>query len=152
MPSIDAIVVSLEFRFLVDRALAAQMDGRPDVQDTYSRAAQGLLEATLPEIAKDIAKVASRKGQGDVIAVGMVRYLTPRTAAAVCVVWLLRAARSPAINALKDRFSAEPMFNETLRVLCRQALGPPMATASNAVATFSLGPFTPVETSAPYRS
>lgn len=96
----------------------------------FSHAAQGLLEAALPEIATSLSKAASRQGQGDVIAAGMIPHLTPRAAAAVCVVLMIRGARSPAIKALKDAFGAQPEFDATIVMLCRRLFEPVTAVAS----------------------
>lgn len=120
VPSSDTIISSIEFRFMIDRALLAHRLGRSDVQRVFSHAAQGLLEAALPEIATSFSKAASRQGQGDVIAAGMIPHLTPRAAAAVCVVLMIRGARSPAIKALKDSLGLDPTFDETIRILCRR--------------------------------
>lgn len=152
MPPTDTIISSIEFRFMIDRALLAPRLGRNDVQRVFSHAAQGLLEAALPEIATSFSKAASRQGQGDVIAAGMIPHLTPRAAAAVCVVLMLRGARSPAIKTLKAAFGAQPEFDATIMMLCRRLFEPVITTSSNVIATSPLGPFTPIETSAPYRS
>jgi len=137
---------------MIDRALLAHRLGRNDVQRVFSHAAQGLLEAALPEIATGFSKAASRQGQGDVIAAGMIPHLTPATAATVCVVWMLRGARSPAINMLKDAFGAQPEFNETIVILCRRLFEPATAITSINVASTPTMLFTPIETSVPYRS
>lgn len=136
----------------MDRALLARQEGKLDVSVAFVRAAEGVLRVDLHHLAADIARVASRQGQGDVIAAGMIPHLTPRAAAAVCVVWMMRGARSPAINTLQQAFGTDPLFNSTIRILCRQVFEPAITTASNVIATSPLGPFTPIETSAPYRS
>lgn len=118
---------------MIDRALLAHRLGRNDVQRVFSHAAQGLLEAALPEIATSFSKAASRQGQGDVIATGMIPHLTPRSAAAVCVVWMMRGARSPAIRALRGAFGGAPIFNDTIKTLCWRAFEPTVAKVPSAV-------------------
>ncbi|WP_395648362.1 hypothetical protein [Terricaulis sp.] len=137
---------------MIDRALLAHRLGRNDVQRVFSHAAQGLLEAALPEIATSFSKAASRQGQGEVIAASMIQHLTPKAAASVCVIWMLRGARSPAIKALKDAFGAQPEFDATIVMLCWRLFGPAITTSSSVIATSPLGPFTPIEASAPYRN
>ena len=106
--------------FLVDRALLARKCGQFLLSSALARAAEIVLRARLNHIAPDISKAASRQGQGDVIAAGMIPHLTPRAAAAVCVVLMIRRARSPAIKALKDSLGLDPAFDETIRILCRR--------------------------------
>lgn len=109
-----------ELTFLIDRALRARQNRQLNVSIVLARAAEGFLRVDLPDIAADIAKIASRKGQGEVIASRMIPHLTPRAAAAVCVVLMIRGARSPAIKALKDSLGLDPAFDETIRILCRR--------------------------------
>lgn len=114
----DEVSCSLEFRFLVDRALAARETGRHDVADVFSRAAEGLLVAALPAVASDVTMIASRKGVGGEIATDLARRLSGMSAAAVNVVWLLRGARLPAVRALSEAFRGDAMFADTIRTLC----------------------------------
>jgi hypothetical protein len=114
----DDVSCSFEFRFLVDRALAAREAGRHDVADVFSRAAEGLLIAALPDVASDVAMVASRKGVGGDLAQRMANRLSGATAAAVSLVWLLRGARQPAVRALSEAFRRDPLFRDTIIALC----------------------------------
>lgn len=116
----DDVSCSLEFRFLVDRALAAREAGRHDVADVLSRAAEGLLVAALPDIAADVARIGSRKGVGGEIALRLAQHLSGVSAGAVNVVWLLRGARLTAVRALSELFRGDPGFEGTVRSLCRR--------------------------------
>jgi len=116
----EDVSCSLEFRFLVDRALAAREAGRHDVADVFSRAAEGLLVAALPDIASDVTMIASRKGVGGEIATDLAQRLSGASAAAVNVVWLLRGARLPAVRSLSQAFQGDRVFTDAVRTLCRR--------------------------------
>lgn len=118
--STDATLISLELRFLVDRAIHFKCSGRPDLAEAFVRAAEALVRSSLPEVAHAIALVASRKGQGETIAVRMIPFLSPTAAAAVFVIWSFRGARQPAIRRLVDAFAAHPAYSETVRLLCHR--------------------------------
>lgn len=134
---------SIELRFLIDRCLAARRVGEADVANIYAHAAEGLLTTALPDHADDISSVASRKGVGRFIGSALAQSLWPAEAAAIGVIWLLRGARRPAIDALAEAFQNDPVFNDTVRMLCSRALPPVVATeASTAL---------PIETAAAYR-
>lgn len=123
MPTPDDIATSLELRFLVDRALAARQAGCRDVADVYGRAAQGLLEAAMPGVANEVSKIASRKGSGPEVASDLATRLTPASAAAVVMTWILRDARKPAIRTLSDAFRHDDTFDATFRLLGRRSVG-----------------------------
>lgn len=114
----DDVSCSLEFRFLVDRALAAREAGRHDVADVFSRAAEGLLIAALPDVASDVAMIASRKGVSADIARRLARRLSAASAASVNIVWLLRGARLQAVRTLSEAFRSDPIFGHIVRMLC----------------------------------
>lgn len=120
MPTPDDIAVSLELQFLVDRGLAARRSGRRDVADVYGRAAQGLIEAALPDVASEVSKIASRKGSGPDVAGDLATRLTPASAAAIVMTWILRDARKPAIRTLSDAFRDDDTFDATFRLLGRR--------------------------------
>jgi len=123
MPNYSSeIANSLELRFLVDRHLAARRVDRVDVANVYAHAAEGLLTAAMPTHANAIASVASRKGDGHSIGSALAQTLTPTSAAAVNVIWLIRGARRPAIDALAEAFQDDVVFNDTIRMLCRRVL------------------------------
>lgn len=137
------IASSLELRFLVDRHLVARRAGQTGVAGVYAHAAEGLLTAALPAHATAIANVASRKGDGHSIGSALAQRLTPASAAAVNVIWLLRGARRPAIDALAEAFRNDPVFNDTIRMLCARALPPAAST--------EIGTPESIEMSAAYR-
>jgi len=116
------IANSLELRFLIDRHLAARRVGQTEQAVVYAHAAEGLIAASLPEHAEVISSVASRKGDGRLIGSALALKLTSVSAAAVNVIWLIRGARRPAINALAEAFRDDVVFNDTIRMLCARAL------------------------------
>lgn len=122
------ITASLELRFLVDRHLAARRVGQGDIASVYAHAAEGLLTAALPTHANAIASVASRKGDGRSIGSALAQRLSPASAAAVNLIWLIRGARRPAIDALAEAFRDDVVFNDTIRTLCARALAPAAPT------------------------
>lgn len=122
--SLTDITTSLELRFLIDRHLAARRAGNVDVASVYAHAAEGLITTALPVHADVISSVASRKGDGRSIASALAQHLSPTSAAAVNVVWLIRGARRPAIDALAEAFRNDMVFNDTIRMLCARALAP----------------------------
>lgn len=136
-------VTSLELRFLVDRHLVARRIGQREMASVYAHAAEGLLTATMPAHATAIASVASRKGDGHLIASALAQRLSPTAAAAVNVIWLIRGARRPAIDAMAEAFRDDPMFNDMIRMLCARALSPALSTEPVKVEPF--------ETAAAYR-
>lgn len=117
----DDVVRSLEFRFLIDRALVARRSGRYEASDVFIRAAQRLFETSLPDLAGDISLVASRKGIGVKVAERLAARMTPTAAAAVATIWLLRGARGPALGRLREAFADNEAFWHVLRRLCRRA-------------------------------
>lgn len=122
--TVTDIATSFEFCFLVDRHLSARRDGDVAVASVYAHAAEGLLNTALPTHANAIASVASRKGDGRQIGSALAQHLSPTSAASVSVVWLIRGARRPAIDALVEAFRDDPVFDETVRMLCARALAP----------------------------
>lgn len=120
----DDAARSLEFRFLVDRAIAARQLGHPDAADAFVRAAERLLETAMKDVAYEVSKIASRKGVGAHTALALAPRLSPVQAAAVTTIWLLRGARRPAIEALSGAFRQNPTFNEMMKVLCARAVPP----------------------------
>lgn len=141
--------VSLELRFLIDRAFAARQSGQPGVAEVFDHAAERLVATVVPAFADRIAKVSSRKGEGRQIALEILPLLTPALAAAVNIVWTLRGARQPAIRTLNDAFQDDPTFNETIKLLCARILPP---TSLYPDATTTDAPITPpmvVEVAAP---
>lgn len=141
----DIAATSFELRFLVDRHLAARRVDQGDVASVYAHAAEGLLTAAMPTHANAIALVASRKGDGHAIGSALAQSLTPASAAAVNVIWLIRGARRPAIDALAEAFRDDAVFNDTIRMLCCRVL-PPVARAVEHTRP------PPVEIAAAYRS
>lgn len=139
----DIAASSLELRFLVDRHLAARRVGQNELAAVYAHAAEGLLTAALPTHAKGITSVASRKGDGRTIGSALAQDLSPASAAAVNVVWLLRGARRPALDALTEAFRDDRVFNDTIRILCARVLSPVAATETAKPA--------PIEIAAAYR-
>lgn len=127
-PNANHIANSVEFRFLLDRCLAAHEAKRPNVADAYARAAEVLLRAEFPHVTNDIARAASKKGQGEVIGALLAQHLTPRSAACAALVLVLRGARKPVVNALTSAFEKHPEFNATIRTLCRRVFEPVQAT------------------------
>lgn len=116
------IANSLELLFLIDRHLAARRSGHIELASTFAHAAQGVLTAAMPAHASEIASVASRKGDGRLIGSALAQHLSPTSAAAVNVIWLLRGARRPAIDSLAGPFRYDPVFNDAIRKLCARAL------------------------------
>ena len=139
----DDAVRSLEMRFLFDRAFAASRLGRPDIADLFVRAAERLLGVASPAIARAVSLISSRKGTGQTVAASLINRINPTQAAAVAVIWLIRGARRPAIDALAQAFRDDPVFNDTMRILCARALPPVSATEATKVV--------PIETAAAYR-
>ncbi|MGQ0534155.1 MAG: hypothetical protein ACT4OF_15915 [Caulobacteraceae bacterium] len=136
----NAKVISLELRFLVDRAIAARKHGMIDVADIFVRGAEALIRTALPHEAGDIGKVASRKGDGARIASRLSPLLSPSAAAAVFVIWSFRSARAPAIRTLADVFGTDPIYQETTRLLCQRlfASHEPTATQPSSIEVASL--------------
>jgi hypothetical protein len=118
---------------LVDRTLSTRRAGRSDLADVFVRAAEGLIATALPAHADAIASIASRKGDGRSIGSALAQHLSPASAAAVNVIWLLRGARRPAIDALAEAFRDDPIFNDTIRVLCARAFPPESPPAPSMV-------------------
>jgi hypothetical protein len=124
----DAKLISLELRFLVDRVIAAKQDGMPDAADAFIRVAEKLLRSALPVVANDIARIASRKGKGEVAVARMTPLLSPTAAAAIVVIWSFRGARQPAIHKLDRVFAACRDYQETVRLLCHRLFAQPRTT------------------------
>lgn len=143
MLSEDVAPTSLELRFLIDRHLAARRAGQNQLAGVYARAAEGLITTALSDHGEAIASVASRKGDGHLIASALAQRLSPTAAAAVNVIWLIRGARRPAIDAMAEAFRDDPMFNVMIRMLCARALSPALSTEPVKVEPF--------ETAAAYR-
>lgn len=139
----DDVTNSLELRFLIDRHLVARCVGQQEIANIYAHAAEGLLTAVMPSHASAISNVASRKGDGRSIGSALAQSLSPASAAAVNVIWLLRGARRPAIDTLAEPFRDSVEFNNTIRTLCARALAPSDITETNRPA--------PIETAAAYR-
>lgn len=116
----DAQLTSVELRFLFDRAIAARHQGMPDLSDVFVRAAEGLVRSLLPDVAKDVGTVASRKGDGDQTAARIVQNVSPTAAGAIFVLWSFRGARQPAIRVLVESFGVHPGFRDTVRLLCHR--------------------------------
>lgn len=116
----DAKMTSMELRFLVDRAIAAKQVGLLDLADTFIRAAEMLVRSILPNVADDIANVASRKGKGEAIVIRMAPLVSPMAAAAIAVIWSFRGARQPAIRKLNVIFGSHRDYQETVRLLCHR--------------------------------
>lgn len=114
----DDVVRSLEFRFMVDRAVAAWLLGRPDVAAAFVRAAERLFEVAVPDLALDVSMIASRKGVGRIVAGRLANRLTPTQAAAVMIIWKLRGARRTALQRLTEAFRGNMAFSYALRALC----------------------------------
>lgn len=118
----ELAVGSLELRFLVDRAFAARTFGQLSLADALDRATERYICVLIPNFADEISKVASRKGEGDIIAKRLSEKLSPELAATVALVWLLRGARRSGVTALSKAFRRQPGFDDTLRMLCRRVL------------------------------
>lgn len=127
MPRTVDVFALLEI--IVDRALLARRLGLHGLAVVLAHAAEGLLAIALPTHANAIASVASRKGDGRSIGSALAQCLSPATAAAVNVIWLLRGARRPAMDALAEAFGDDPEFVATAKVLCRRVFEPVSATA-----------------------
>lgn len=106
----DELAASLEFRFLIDRALAARKLQRTKASDAFARTAEMLVREALPEIGAEVGRIASRKGEGADVARRIGPCLSPRTAAAVWIVWILRGARTSATTALFENFRRDHQF------------------------------------------
>ncbi len=143
MPAVETIVASLELRFLIDRHLAARRFGQGELANVYAHAAEGLLTTALPGHADAISAVASRKGDGALIGSALAQDLSPASAAAVNVVWLLRGARRPAMDVLSAAFRDDATFHDTIRMLCARIM--PTAPSTEVVKA------EPIETAAAYR-
>lgn len=113
---------SLELRFLIDRALHAHAHRQPDQADAFAKCAERLIRTTLPAIADDISQISSRKGDGHAIAARLLAHLTARTAAEVASVLLLRRCRRPVLDAISKAFGGDPVFAQTVAVLCGRAV------------------------------
>jgi hypothetical protein len=113
---------------IVDRALLARRLGLNGLAAVLAHAAEGVLMAALPMHAHAIASVASRKGDGRSIGSALAQCLSPATAAAVNVIWLLRGARRPAIDGLSEAFGDHPDFVATAKMLCRRVFESAPAT------------------------
>jgi hypothetical protein len=124
LESDEGVHRSLEFRFLIDRALAANQSHQIDLADAYARAAEGIVKAHFPHLATDIATAASRKGQGAEIGVRLAQHLDPSSAGCVALVLLLRGARKPVINTLASAFRHDPEFDATVKMLCGRVFEP----------------------------
>lgn len=116
----DDVAQSIEFKFLIDRAIVARQSGRFDVAEAFGRAAERLFEAGAPDLASDIAMIASRKGAGAVVARTLADRLSPVSAAAVAAIWLLRGARRPALRSLAGAFGDDETFRHAFYDLCRR--------------------------------
>lgn len=114
----DDVVRSLEFRYAVDRAVAARQAGRTDVADIFVRTAQRLFGAALPDLARDDSMIASRKGVGRTVAGSLASRLSPTSAAAVMIIWTLRGARRTALQGLTEAFRGDEAFRHALIALC----------------------------------
>ena len=101
----------------------------------------------MPDVAHSVAKIASRKGAGGEVAQGLASRFTPATAAAVAIIWTLRGARRPAVEALTAAFGDHPDFVATTMRLCRRVFEPVQATPLVSAVT-SHAPF---EAAAPHR-
>lgn len=113
---------------IVDRALLARRLGLNGLAAVLAHAAEGVLTTALPMHAKEIASVASRKGDGRSIGGALAQSLSPASAASVIVIWLLRGARRPAIDGLSEAFGDHPEFVVTTKMLCRRVFEPVSAT------------------------
>lgn len=113
---------------IVDRALLARRLGLHGLAVVLAHAAEGVLTAALPMHANAIASVASRKGDGRSIGSALAQCLSPATAAVVNVIWLLRGARRPAMDALAKAFGDQPEFVATAKMLCRRVFESAPAT------------------------
>lgn len=136
------VATSLELRFLIDRHLAARRSDQNQVASVCAHAAEGLITTALPVHADAIGSVASRKGDGHLIGCALAQHLSPASAAAVSVIWMLRGARRPAIDALAEAFQNDPIFNDTIRLLCSRII--PRTEASPPPMTI-----TPIEVASP---
>ncbi|QGZ93330.1 hypothetical protein [Terricaulis silvestris] len=130
MPTADDVATSLELRFFLDRCFVAHQTRRPDLADIYARAAEAVLRAAFPQLAADIGRTASRKGNGDVIGARLAQHLSARSAAVVATVLTLRGARKPVVQALSAEFGSHPEFVATTKMLCRRVFDPLLATTS----------------------
>lgn len=110
--------LSPDLQFAIDRAFSAHQSGYPDIADAFARAAEAVVKAALPEHASDVARSASRKGSGAEIGSRITKGLTAHSAAAVAVVLLLRGARRPVADALREAFEGDPEFAKALSRLC----------------------------------
>lgn len=115
-------------RFVLDRCLAANKVGDRKAADAFARCAQALLEAGYPHLATDMRRAASRKGQGDAIGARLAQHLKSPSAACMALVLLLRGARRPVIDTLRNAYGGDPEFNDTIRLMCRRVFEPVSAT------------------------
>lgn len=127
----------------IDRCIDARRRGALQVSDAFARCAQAIACHELPEAACAIESVASRKGDGHSIGSALAQRISPASAAAVNVIWLLRGARRPAIDALAETFRDNPIFNDTIRMLCARIMPPALRTEPVKAG--------PIETAAAYR-
>lgn len=118
----QSAAASPELIFLIDGALSARQRGCFELSDSFARAAEGLLRAAYPQLARDISLIAARKGRGDEIGARMVRHLSPAAAASVAVTLMLRGSRRRVIDALDARFGRDPDFQAAMQALCGRLL------------------------------
>lgn len=114
----DDVVRSLEFRYAINRAVAARQAGRADVVDIFVRTAERLFGAASPDLARDVSMIASRKGVGRTVAESLAGRLSPTSAAAVMIIWTLRGAGGTALQGLTEAFRGDEAFSLALRALC----------------------------------
>jgi hypothetical protein len=114
-------------RFLLDQSLSARVAGDVEVACAFVRAAEALVRSAFPDIAVDLALAASRKGRGNEIGSRLAQHLDAASAACVALVLTLRGSRRPVVDSLRDAFRNEPMFEATMRLLCRRVFEPESA-------------------------
>lgn len=140
---VNNVTNSIEFRFLVDRALLARSNGQHNLASTFAIAAEGLLRSALPNISTEIGLICSRKGDGQALAARVITAVAPSEAACVVCVWTLRSSRRAAIDYVSAAFKSVPAFNETIRMLFSRII----PTSTSATPIGSVPP--PIETAAP---
>lgn len=114
----DDVFGSLEFRYAIDRAVAARQAGRADVADIFIRTAERLFGAALPDLAREVSMIASRKGAGRTVAGSLAGRMSPTSAAALMIIWTLRGARRTALQRLTEAFGGDEAFSHALKALC----------------------------------
>jgi len=119
---------SQDLFFLVDRSLLARRNGHLALSCELARSAEAVLRADLPNVSDLIGKAASRKGRGEAIGARLVQSLDAGMAACVALVLLLRGARRPVTDALRNAYGGDPEFNDTIRLMCRRVFEPVSAT------------------------